>query len=106
MYPVAVVTDSLVFVCFWSSRGGWGKVRRAPGKDIVRYRGELARCADLLAYQLGKDRLRKQCSPGERCVESVVWEVCQIHVTQIFITGVPGFYLVLRLHIFTTFCLP
>ena len=24
-------------------------------QDIVRYRGELARCADLLAYQLGKE---------------------------------------------------
>ena len=24
-------------------------------QDIVRYRGELARCADLLAFQLGKD---------------------------------------------------
>eukprot|EP00913_Durusdinium_trenchii_P022125 g20789.t1 len=26
-------------------------------EDIVMYRGELAKCADLLAYQLGKDRL-------------------------------------------------
>ncbi|CAK9114491.1 unnamed protein product [Durusdinium trenchii] len=25
-------------------------------QDIVRYRGELARCADLLAYQLGKEK--------------------------------------------------
>ena len=25
-------------------------------QDIVRYRGELARCADLLAFQLGKEQ--------------------------------------------------
>lgn len=27
------------------------------GKDILLYRGELARCADLLAFQLGKELL-------------------------------------------------
>lgn len=30
------------------------------GKDILLYRGELARCADLLAFQLGKELLFRQ----------------------------------------------
>lgn len=34
-----------------ATRDGDGLARQ----DIVRYRGELARCADLLAYQLGKE---------------------------------------------------
>ena len=32
-------------------------LQRHPPQDILLYRGELARCADLLAFQLGKEIL-------------------------------------------------
>lgn len=51
-----------------------GEFEREVGQmtqDIVRYRGELARCADLLAFQLGKEKQyhnmlasRRQCLWG------------------------------------------
>lgn len=35
--------------------GPMGRSLEQVRQDIVRYRGELARCADLLAFQLGKE---------------------------------------------------
>ena len=37
-----------------------GLFGQRSGKDILLYRGELARCADLLAFQLGKELLFRQ----------------------------------------------